>query len=540
MISLPCKKINLSVHFYILYFSIYLVFAYALPTVLMKLQINTRDMDVFASLMLILSELILVLLFVVIFLLVFSFSRVLLKAIAFLFCIISAIFSYYIYSNKIIIDEFLLASIVETPLADAGNAIGYQVFLWTIFAGVLPGVFWTFIVKINYHGNTFIQKVVHFIKSFIKFSICFVVLLFVSYILNIKLYKDPYGRMFKIPLVSHMPTNYVIALYQYVFQLNKKKIKSDKINITKIFPFTFYDNDFYQQDYTVILVVGESSRAANQSMNGYKRNTNPNLSKVDNLINFSRVYSCGTITVYSLHCLLSYMNKIDFTISTKESNIISVFKSLNFTTHYISTQPLYNDLALMYFAVEDADSINFATQIRNKLPSDQNLYDEYLLDFVEEAEKKAGKKFIVMQLMTSHTPYETRYPKDFNIFKSDNQLVDSYDNSILYTDYVMAKLIAMFKDKKAFIYFVSDHGESLGEGGYYLHGASPEIAPIEQVHVFQFLWASDLMIKMMKGRYNNIRAKKDDRLSHDNVFSSLLDCMGVKSEIVIKKLSLCK
>jgi len=141
--------------------------------------------------------------------------------------------------------------------------------------------------------------------------------------------------------------------------------------------------------------------------------------------------------------------------------------------------------------------------------------------------------------MTSHTPYEKRYPKEFEVFKSPT-IVDYYDNSLVYTDYILSELMDMFKDKRAFLFFASDHGESLGENGIYLHAADFATAPKEQTHIFSFVWVSQSMKELLGSKFNKIKTYKHAELSHDNLFPTMFDCLGIQSSVVDKKLSLCR
>lgn len=537
------RKIYLSNPVYVLLFSIFLVLFFAFPSVILKFNINIfNKISLSQSISSILSELLLAICIVTVFIYILSFSRVLLKVFVSFFIIFSCIFSYYVLFNHVILDEFFIATIFETPIRDAGSAISLGLFVYCFFFGVLPFIFWIYVVKIRYYGKSFISKISKYLLSlFLAISVLF--LFFVSsYLLNKDMYSSQAERRLKTSLSLYMPLNYVAGMYQYFFQIRPKTNIETKVNISKIYPFSFYDDKFKNENYTVILVLGESSRAKNQQMNGYFRKTNPLLSKEKNLINFTDVSSCGTYTAYSVNCMLSHKKQKDFVLNTEESNLISAFKSLVFATYYFSTQPLYNEISLQYFLVKDADIKVFANQVRTKIPSNNHVYDEYLLDFVKDIDfNKSKKRLIILHLMTSHTPYKQRYPEKFNVFKSqEGSVIDEYDNTVLYTDYIMDKLIGMFKDKKTFLYFSSDHGESLGENGVYLHASSYDVAPKEQKHVFQFVWASDSMINMMGSRYNNIKEKANLSLSHDNLFSSLFDCMGIKSSIVNKNLSLCK
>ncbi|MDR2007419.1 MAG: phosphoethanolamine transferase [Alphaproteobacteria bacterium] len=533
------KKRYLSAPFYVLYFSIFLVLFYALPALSLKYHTNIAGgFSAYQTSIHIIGELLLAIVITTTALYLFSFSSILLKIMVVFFITASTIFSYYVWQNHIGIDEFFIATLFEVPLHDAGEAISWGVFIYFFILGLIPIYFWVFVVKIRYHGRHFFTKVFKYLISLVLTAAILGSLLLTSYLLNKDMgwFERNHYKM-RSALSVYMPLNYVAGLYQYLFQL-RPSTQYNSVNIAEKYPFSFYDDKFKNDNYTVILVLGESSRAANQQLNGYARQTNPNLVGEENLINFSDMTSCNTYTVYSVNCMLSRKVRVDFQLNTEESNLISAFKALGFKTYYFSTQPLYNETSLSYFLAKDADVKVFANQVRLSVPSNSNIYDEYLLDFVKDIPQDNQKKLIILHLMTSHTPYNLRYPKQFEVFKP-NTVVDEYDNSLVYTDYVLHKLLNIYRDEKAFVFFASDHGESLGENGIYLHASAFDTAPREQTHVFSFVWASQAMKNMMGDKFNNIKTKKDLPLSHDNLFPSMFDCMGIESSIVDKSLSLC-
>ena len=167
-----------------------------------------------------------------------------------------------------------------------------------------------------------------------------------------------------------------------------------------------------------------------------------------------------------------------------------------------------------------------------------------------------GKRFLVIHTSGSHWNYHSRYPENFHKFSPDcnnkdeanfsksdpsncnlDGLVNIYDNSILYTDFFLHNIITLLKDKNAFLIYASDHAESLGENGRYTHGGD---TTIEQTTIPMIVWFSG------KFQANNpeikvaIKSHVNTEINHDYIFHSILDCMGISSEIVDKNLSLCK
>jgi lipid A ethanolaminephosphotransferase len=541
-------KLQLNRSLFILIVSIFIVVLYNSPVLPIKMEVNAK-LGSLGLLRFILSEYFLGVLVLSIFLWLFSFSKFLLRFWVYTFIILSSIFSYYVFSIKIFIEETIIGAIFEADKAEAESVISLGLFVWIFAMGFLPIWFiHKHIIFRIYIGNYF-NKLKNIIKNIIlPSSILFFMYISLGF-LNPSMIEDNkiYMRVAKNSLAYYMPFNYVAGFYQYFVSMAETKdiVLED---ISKKYPFSYYNNKFDNQPVNIILVIGESARADRQSLNGYFRETNPNLKKVENLISFPNVYSCGTLSRVSVNCILSYNNRVDFKFPLRETNLISAFNSMGFYTYFLSSQTMYDTGAnYFYLAAKDAKVMKFANNIRSNIPFGEEILDEHLFPSLDLANlDKHQKKLIVVYLTGSHIPYYRRYPKNFDVFKGDPSIRDSdknaqYDNTVLYTDYILSEIIKKFNNQNTFLYYVADHGESLGENGRYQHGASPyENAPKEQVNVVQFIWASDSMIKLMGSDYKNIINKKNNILSQDNVFHTLFDCFGITSEIVNKKLSLCK
>lgn len=325
---------------------------------------------------------------------------------------------------------------------------------------------------------------------------------------------------------------------------------------------------------TIVLVVGESARADHFSLNGYKRQTNPLLPKLKNLVNFSNSTSCGVMTHTSVPCILTRATKSDLSVITEETSIISVYNALNFSTRWFGSQGDFSlSLPVSYISKEAQKRVVLFTPDSGRSP-----YDGELLPYLEEAITINNNQFIVLHTNGSHISYVSRYPKEFEKFptickesvlsfsarvfvltnptsaanaryarkkgnaadgcsSSVEMLVNSYDNSILYTDWVLHEIIKRLEHKNAIMLYVSDHGESLGENGKFLHGHKDQRSNWE---VPMIAWASDNFISNNSKKWAKFKSHRKDNVSHDNVFHTLLDCSGVDSPLIDKSLSLCR
>ena len=183
--------------------------------------------------------------------------------------------------------------------------------------------------------------------------------------------------------------------------------------------------------------------------------------------------------------------------------------------------------------------------------------DEALLANLDlTIDQTANDLLIVLHPLGSHGPaYHKRYPKSFEQFKpacasnspqdcSSEEVANSYDNTLLYTDYLIDKTIALLEKRhdlsNAFLLYVSDHGESLGENGVYLHGVPKAIAPESQLKVPMLMWLSDGMQKQNAQQAENLAANVDcgAGISHDNISHTLLSMYSVETSVLAPEMAI--
>jgi lipid A ethanolaminephosphotransferase len=287
----------------------------------------------------------------------------------------------------------------------------------------------------------------------------------------------------------------------------------------------------------IIMVVGETARADRFSLNGYSRETNPRL-KQKNAISFTNFWACGTSTAVSVPCmfLLDGDSKGPAAIKTQE-NLLDVLQ-------HSKVNVLWRD--------NNSDSKGVAIRVPYqdfKSPKvnpvcDTECRDEGMLvglqAYIES--HPTGDIFIVLHQMGNHGPaYSRRYPPEFEKFKpackdsdlnrcSREEIGNAYDNAILYTDHFLAKAIELLeKNDSKFetaLFYVSDHGESLGENGLYLHGLPKAIAPDAQLHIPAVMWFGSNFDKLNK---LELLVKSKIRYSHNNVFHTILGLLEIES-----------
>ncbi|MFO1241684.1 MAG: sulfatase-like hydrolase/transferase [Rickettsiales bacterium] len=347
------------------------------------------------------------------------------------------------------------------------------------------------------------------------------------------------------------PYNFFYASGEYF--LNRwQVIHTTRLDISTMPATLANEND----DLTIIFVMGESARGDHFGLNGYARQTTPLLSKEMHLISFPHVTSCEVLTRYSVPCIITRATAKDPFAASTETSFITIFKKLGFPAVWLNGQ-------LMMSLLADVNIMEHS-RLSNEYLTDLNMrYDGDALPFVQTMLTKYPKKlFFVVHSIGSHWVYTNRYPAAFRKWTPvckeystsitgstqitqmkrcpHNALVNSYDNSILYTDDFLHKTISLVKHRNALVIYTSDHGESLGENGHFLHGQEADRWIPEQRNVPLMFWASDIFIKKNPERYKALIANSRKPASHDNLFHSTLDCAGIDSSVIDKSLSLCR
>lgn len=344
-------------------------------------------------------------------------------------------------------------------------------------------------------------------------------------------------------LRAYFPFQYLHNAYIFLFAQDKGFVKED-ISLK----YDIIDNS--EEDLLGVLVLGESARYSNFGINGYERDTTPNLDKIENLISYKAI-ACSNNTFLSVPCMLSRFKAKDLAKVEKETSVLSVLTKMGFDTLWMGTQSITK-----YYRNKPGgsfyDEVKFHMIPGGSLVFLPNDLDEKMLPYFQQSIQEKGKKFIVIHTTGSHWNYALRYPKEFEKYTpaipidskvdasgcSKEELINSYDNSILYTDHFLSELIKRLKDKNAFLIYASDHGESLGEGGRLTHGADGYFK--EQMEVPFMVWFSEKYKKNHPEKWESVKSFKEKEISHDYIFHSILDCVGIESEMIDKSLSLCR
>jgi lipid A ethanolaminephosphotransferase len=293
----------------------------------------------------------------------------------------------------------------------------------------------------------------------------------------------------------------------------------------------------------LVMVVGETARAANFGLNGYARMNTPELAALD-VINFPHTTSCGTSTEVSVPCMFSPFGRADYDedrIRNHES-LLNLVDRAGFKVSWLDNQSGCKGVC------SGLDFVDLGPAKADGLCADGHCMDEILVHALQDKIKsdvQSQDRMIVLHQLGNHGPaYFRRYPKAYEKYTpacenndlgtcSKDEVVNAYDNAIAYTDHVLAQTIAFLKTKQdqydvAMIY-VSDHGESLGEHGLYLHGVPYAIAPKEQTSVPMVWWMPETSAHSLKVDLACLKEVAQKPASHDNLFSSVLGLLNIET-----------
>ena len=292
----------------------------------------------------------------------------------------------------------------------------------------------------------------------------------------------------------------------------------------------------------LVLVVGETARAANWGLGGYARQTTPELAGRD-VVNYPDVRACGSSTEVSLPCMFSRYGRRHY-----DEAAIRGHQSVLHMLQRAGVRVLWRDNQSGCKGVCDGLEVEDLHARRDPgLCDGDRCYDLILVDGLADAARRhRGDQVVVLHMLGNHGPtYAERYPPEFARWRpacttSDlgqcarSRIVNAYDNALLYTDHVLGATIdalAGMADYDTAMLYVSDHGESLGERGLFLHGMPYPIAPDEQLQVPMVAWFSPGWQRATGLDMACVRQHATAAYSHDNLFHTLLGLAGVQTRL---------
>lgn len=289
-----------------------------------------------------------------------------------------------------------------------------------------------------------------------------------------------------------------------------------------------------------VLVIGESATYGHFGINGYYRNTTPNLSKESNLISFSNVNTNGFITEYSVPLIITGIDPKLFESHFKQKGIISAFNEAGFKTYWISSQIDEGQIKIHLDEAENTVLLLTDYKATKNIHTDEDL----LVSLKNVLNEPGDKKLIVIHSLGSHYDYSARYPISFDFFKPSNKTVftqstdfdkkeiilNSYDNSILHTDFFLHNIISSVNSKNCIssVFYISDHGENLFDDDRRLSQHAYPIPSKYVAHIPLIFWYSDSLIKIQGKKIEILKSNKNKKSSAQDLFYTFLDMANIQ------------
>ncbi|ENM5786358.1 phosphoethanolamine--lipid A transferase [Vibrio metoecus] len=452
-----------------------------------------------------------------------------------LLLIISSVLSFVGFQYGTIVDRDMLVNVLETNSSEASSYLTVYSVLWFVFLGVLPALWLLF---------TPIRKETGVWRFLGKKGLSMLVSL-LAVALIAALYYQNYssvGRNNSSLKKMIIPTHFIYSSVGLVKQRYFTKPMVYKMIGTDAQQKTIATDSPDQKPTLVFFVLGETARVQNYQYFGYPRDTNAYTQPFQPIF-FKDVASCGTATAISVPCMFSNMTRDNFdrNRADNQDNVLDILQRAGISLLWKENDGGDKGVA------KNIPLKELARDKREGLCDGDTCYDIAMLENLDqEIADQNGNRMIFMHIIGSHGPtYFKRYPKEMAVYQPDcpradiencsvEQIVNTYDNTIRYTDYVLAQLMtkleSLQKDYNTALIYISDHGESLGENGMFLHGMPYNLAPDYQTQVPLLVWMSQGFSQSKGIDVDCLRSKTHLPYSHGNLFHSLLGVMDVSTE----------
>jgi lipid A ethanolaminephosphotransferase len=469
----------------------------------------------------------------------FAFGTKLLRAIAAMLLLVAASCGYFMAQYGVVIDESMIRNAVETTVLEATPLLSAAYFWHVALYGVLPAlVVWLAPVgRLHWQAGVVVR-----VTTAAVGIVTLATTLYLNYPVLAFFGRENDGLRLQINPVYPL---YAAARFSFRSDDEAPRLRQPLDVRAATAPST------PRKPALVVLVMGETARADRFSLNGYERETN-RYTRARGIVNFPHVVSCGTSTAESVPCIFSGLGHAGFShaAAAARENIFGALQRLGVSTFWRDNSTGCKDVC------DEQHFEQRATWTDAQFCDSTGCFDELLLaDFDELIGDASRDHLIVLHQRGSHGPaYHTDVPqwaKEFypecnlaNLRNCDRAAINnSYDNTILYTDYFLSRVIDEL-DKRSdefatAMLYVSDHGESLGESGLYLHGFPYSMAPREQIQIPMLLWASPAFYaERARVDPQCLRHSAQRDTSHDAIFHTLLPLFGIESPLYDEELDL--
>lgn len=449
---------------------------------------------------------------VLVYLLLLILSKRLGKTFLIITFLASSIAVYFVNTYHVAIDKTVIGHMFNTNYSEAGGFFSVKWALYVIFLGVLPALLIAKAKLKKVSGKSFTMNLLAMLAIVVVFALANV---------GNWLWIDKNGNTLRS---FAMPWSYITNIPRYYAE--KRSANEKEI----LLPDAAIQNN---EKAVVVLVIGESARSQNFSLYGYEKNTNPLLSATPNVHHFP-CEATASYTTAALKAILEHK---------KEKKLYEILPNYLYRNNVDVVWRTTNTGEPPVHVPDYQKADYLKTIYKGEFPE----YDEVLLSGLKEQilGSKNDKVLIVLHTGTSHGPaYSKKYPPGFEVFKPvcdkvelakcvQSELINAYDNTIVYTDYLLHGVIESLielEEYQSTMIFVSDHGESLGENNLYMHGSLVSMAPREQLEIPFIVWVSD----------NSKSIKPITSVSQQHVFHSVLHFLSVDSPIYNEEMNIFK
>lgn len=445
------------------------------------------------------------------------------KPLLIVYLLISALAAYFMDTYGIVINDEMLQNVAQTNPGEARDLLNFRLLAYFVGLGVLPALLvWK--MPLQWRGWR--------VELFARLKLLALLLVgMIGLILLSGGFFASFAREHK-PLRSYANPTY--PLYSLVKYAHGRYATPASQTVTEVGGDARIPSHPHRD--LVILVVGETARADHFSLNGYARETNPRLRSLD-VFNFDNFHACGTSTAVSVPCMFSVEGSAGK--AAGQESLLDVVQRAGVHVLWLDNNSDSKGVALRVpYQDYKSPEVNTICDVECRdvgmLVPLQAYIDSH----------PAGDILIVLHQMGNHGPaYYKRYPAEFEHFKptcqsndlsqcAQEEIVNAYDNALRYTDHFLAETIALLKRNdgkfETALFYVSDHGESLGEGGTYLHGLPKAIAPRAQLHVPAVMWFGASFDELNR---DALRTKLGQQFTHDNLFHTVLGFMEIETAI---------
>lgn len=444
---------------------------------------------------------------------------------------ISAVIAHFISGYGIAVDKVMIRNVLQSDFREVAQLVGLRLLVHVLALGLIPALVLSRIrIRISSLPIELKKKVLTTLVASLSIIV-----------VTVPASRD-YASLFR----NHRdlqylltPLNFAGGVHSYIKEQLRYRGPRTLIAVDAV-----RTPSRTRRTVVAVVVVGETARAANFSLGTYGRPTNPNLAARTDVF-FAEAEACGTSTAIALPCIFSGLGRAGFqpAIAARQENVLDVLKRTGVSV-------LWRENNSGCKGVCDRIATDVTANLKNDAYcSSGECRDEILLQGLQShLDTLSNDAVIVLHQNGSHGPaYYRRYPDTYRVFRpacetddlslcTASEVRNAYDNTLVYTDHVLAQTIALLEANAArfdtVMIYVSDHGESLGEKGIYLHGMPYIIAPREQKRVPMIVWMSQEFRdrrQRERTRRSRLATVQSPNYSHDYVFHSLLGLFNVRT-----------